>query len=88
MALRWFLHSLGYQPDDMQYCKNMASEQSGAVTQSSKVSSNGELMAVKAKMHPALGFQMPLHYPCYTKVDYEKMEWKVDMLLSEYGLSL
>ncbi|MBA0839706.1 hypothetical protein Goarm_005409, partial [Gossypium armourianum] len=59
MALRWFLHSLGYQPDDMQYCKNRASEQSGGVTQSSKVSSNGELTAVKAKIHLASGFQMP-----------------------------
>ncbi|KAL8505438.1 hypothetical protein ACS0TY_016615 [Phlomoides rotata] len=35
-----------------------------------------------------LGFQMPLHYPRYGKSDYEKMEeWKVDMLLREYGLS-
>lgn len=34
------------------------------------------------------GFQMPLHYPRYTKSDYEKMEeWKLDMLLLEYGLS-
>ncbi|KAG6603827.1 hypothetical protein SDJN02_03735, partial [Cucurbita argyrosperma subsp. argyrosperma] len=34
------------------------------------------------------GFQMPLHYPHYTKADYQKMEeWKVDQLLKEYGLS-
>lgn len=33
------------------------------------------------------GFQMPLHYPRYKKEDYEKMEeWKVDMLLREYGI--
>lgn len=33
------------------------------------------------------GFQMPLHYPRYTKEDYEKMEeWKVDLLLKQYGL--
>ncbi|MCL7044844.1 hypothetical protein MKW94_016511 [Papaver nudicaule] len=33
------------------------------------------------------GFQMPLHYPRYKKLDYERMEeWKVDMLLREYGL--
>ncbi|MCL7037839.1 hypothetical protein MKW94_021739 [Papaver nudicaule] len=32
-------------------------------------------------------FQMPLNYPRYTKVDYEGMpEWKLDRLLSEYGL--
>ncbi|KAJ8621625.1 hypothetical protein MRB53_030154 [Persea americana] len=32
-------------------------------------------------------FQMPLHYPRYTKADYETMpEWKLDCLLQEYGL--
>lgn len=32
-------------------------------------------------------FQMPLHYPRYTRKDYEKMaEWRVDNLLREYGL--
>ncbi|XAR71662.1 hypothetical protein NMG60_11018042 [Bertholletia excelsa] len=32
-------------------------------------------------------FQMPLHYPKYHKSDYETMpEWKLDRLLSEYGL--
>ncbi|ONI09737.1 hypothetical protein PRUPE_4G006200 [Prunus persica] len=43
-------------------------------------------------MHPSGsgsgGFQMPLHYPRYTKADYEKMEeWKVDLLLEQYGLA-
>ncbi|KGN49041.1 uncharacterized protein LOC105435946 [Cucumis sativus] len=34
------------------------------------------------------GFQMPLHYPRYKKSDYQKMEeWKLDLLLKEYGLS-
>lgn len=33
------------------------------------------------------GFKMPLHYPKYTKDDYEKMEeWRLDLLLSDYGL--
>ncbi|KAK3231557.1 hypothetical protein Dsin_003438 [Dipteronia sinensis] len=33
-------------------------------------------------------FKMPLHYPRYTKKDYQDMpEWKVDKLLAEYGLS-
>ncbi|KAJ7560265.1 hypothetical protein O6H91_04G121000 [Diphasiastrum complanatum] len=32
-------------------------------------------------------FQMPLHYPRFTKSDYEVMpEWKLDRLLEEYGL--
>lgn len=34
-------------------------------------------------------FRMPLHYPKYSKAEYEKMEeWKLDMLLGEYGLLL
>ncbi|KAK8626389.1 hypothetical protein V6N13_134036 [Hibiscus sabdariffa] len=34
------------------------------------------------------GFQMPVHYPRYSKADYEKMEeWRIDMLLKEYGFS-
>ncbi|KAJ4825997.1 hypothetical protein Tsubulata_027590 [Turnera subulata] len=32
-------------------------------------------------------FQMPLHYPKYSRSDYQAMpEWKLDRLLSEYGL--
>ncbi|KAE8676869.1 hypothetical protein F3Y22_tig00111582pilonHSYRG01430 [Hibiscus syriacus] len=32
-------------------------------------------------------FQMPLHYPKYTKADYEAMpEGKLNCLLKEYGL--
>ncbi|KDP44888.1 hypothetical protein JCGZ_01388 [Jatropha curcas] len=30
---------------------------------------------------------MPLHYPRYTKKDYQTMpEWQLDTLLAEYGL--
>ncbi|KAL3614692.1 hypothetical protein CASFOL_041449 [Castilleja foliolosa] len=33
------------------------------------------------------GFQMPLHYPRYSRLDYEKMEeWQLDLLLQQYGL--
>ncbi|CAI0374327.1 unnamed protein product [Linum tenue] len=33
------------------------------------------------------GFRMPLHYPRYSKRDYESMEeWRLDLLLSQYGL--
>ncbi|KAG6395321.1 hypothetical protein SASPL_145964 [Salvia splendens] len=32
-------------------------------------------------------FKMPLHYPRYTKREYQDMpEWMVDRLLAEYGL--
>ncbi|KAH7855868.1 hypothetical protein Vadar_029856 [Vaccinium darrowii] len=34
-------------------------------------------------------FKMPLHYPRYSKSDYETMpEWKLDCLLSEYGIPI
>ncbi|PON71276.1 hypothetical protein PanWU01x14_074160 [Parasponia andersonii] len=34
-------------------------------------------------------FQMPLHYPRYTRGDYETMpEWKIDCLLKQYGLPI
>ncbi|XP_004295327.1 PREDICTED: uncharacterized protein LOC101291127 [Fragaria vesca subsp. vesca] len=40
-----------------------------------------------SKSDSAAGFQMPLHYPRYTKADYEKMEeWRLDLLLKQYGL--
>ncbi|KAK9158875.1 hypothetical protein Scep_005449 [Stephania cephalantha] len=34
-------------------------------------------------------FKMPLHYPRYTKKDYQEMpEWKLNGLLAEYGLGV
>ncbi|EEF38144.1 conserved hypothetical protein [Ricinus communis] len=34
-------------------------------------------------------FQMPVHYPRYTKKDYENMpEWQLDRLLADYGLPI
>lgn len=37
----------------------------------------------------ASNFQMPLHYPRYSRKDYEdKPEWKLDRLLAQYGLSV
>ncbi|CAN8272807.1 unnamed protein product [Cochlearia groenlandica] len=36
-----------------------------------------------------MSFKVPLHYPKYTKIDYEKMpECQLDQLLREYGLPL
>ncbi|KNA08817.1 hypothetical protein SOVF_159270 [Spinacia oleracea] len=33
------------------------------------------------------GFQMPVHYPKYSRADYEVMpEWRLDCLLNQYGL--
>lgn len=92
MALRWFLnsaicHVLGYpnkDPNNLQYCddQNINEEHGscGVIDQSSKTHLSSKTTSS--------GFQMPLHYPRYSKADYQKMEeWKVDMLLGEYGLS-
>ncbi|CAK7325746.1 unnamed protein product [Dovyalis caffra] len=41
----------------------------------------------KDHVNGASFFQMPLHYPRYTKKDYQNMpEWQLDRLLAEYGL--
>ncbi|KAG5242413.1 Melanin-concentrating hormone receptor [Salix suchowensis] len=77
-ALRWLVHSachvLGYTYED----KNKAvGYPNGAMIKNSNL-----------EMDPCTGFRMPLHYPRYTKADYEKMEeWKVDVLLREYGMN-
>lgn len=43
----------------------------------------------KVKSAGCKGFRVPLHYPRYRKEDYERMdEWKLDMLLREYGLEV
>ncbi|KAH7651567.1 hypothetical protein IHE45_20G066000 [Dioscorea alata] len=46
-----------------------------------------EMMQGKESNESNVKFQMPLHYPKYTKEEYESMPEKVlDRLLSEYGL--
>ncbi|WOH06696.1 hypothetical protein DCAR_0626124 [Daucus carota subsp. sativus] len=60
-------------------------------------SSNGSLLPLsRGKMTTKYGghaaassclFQMPVHYPRYSKSDYENMpEWQLDRLLSQYAL--
>lgn len=47
----------------------------------------GRGRADEGKQHQRDFFKMPLHYPNYSKADYDSMpEWKLDRLLSEYGL--
>ncbi|KAI5583447.1 hypothetical protein POPTR_006G017700v4 [Populus trichocarpa] len=86
-ALRWLVHSachvLGYPNED----SNMQSR--NKVVGCPNEHANGVMIKnSRLEMNPCTGFQMPLHYPRYAKADYEKMEeWKVDMLLREYGIS-
>ncbi|MED6197539.1 hypothetical protein PIB30_057405 [Stylosanthes scabra] len=80
MAVRWFVHLachvLGYPIDDK--TNEGRKQQVVGLSQQEYHSSSSSCS----------GFQMPLHYPRYTKRDYETMEeWKVDLLLEQYGLS-
>ncbi|KAK9267374.1 hypothetical protein L1049_009799 [Liquidambar formosana] len=95
MVLSWLLHSasthvFGYPKDTTMRCNHVMGStneghvQGGAVFKRLKFPNEGNTCM---DMSPA-GFQMPLHYPRYTKADYENMEeWKLDMLLREYGLN-
>ncbi|KAL6495554.1 hypothetical protein OROGR_030117 [Orobanche gracilis] len=50
---------------------------------SSSSRANGPTVATRE----GCAFQMPLHYPRYTRAEYEAMpEWKLDCLLAQYGL--
>lgn len=90
MALiRWFLHSachvLGYPIDTTNGSEGLK----GQYESSSVNNFNKDVEEYDELDHPSSGgFQMPLHYPRYTKAEYERMEeWKVDLLLKQYGLS-
>ena len=48
---------------------------------------NGAVLRDDVKKQKEYVFTMPLHYPRYSKSDYDKMpEWQLDRLLAEYGL--
>ncbi|XP_059440424.1 uncharacterized protein LOC132172879 [Corylus avellana] len=84
MAFRWLLHSACHVIGLPKDTTKLDTNEDHRVISSLKVSNNGGL-----EKHPSSsGFQMPLHYPRYKKTDYEKMEeWKVELLLKQYGLS-
>ncbi|KAI4296034.1 hypothetical protein L6164_036024 [Bauhinia variegata] len=82
LTLRWVVylacHVLGHSKDGTE----VKYEQVG------RSYSNAEEKSLKGLSLQNSGFRMPLHYPRYKKSDYENMEeWKVDLLLKEYGLS-
>ncbi|KAK9084630.1 hypothetical protein Sjap_025041 [Stephania japonica] len=84
MALNWLVHTVcaatfGYSSNDVKLRhESGVSYVDGSST--NKKDFNGGRCASE--------FQMPLHYPRYKKNDYENMEeWRLDMLLSQYGLS-
>ncbi|OVA01911.1 hypothetical protein BVC80_9079g50 [Macleaya cordata] len=57
--------------------------------QMQQAASNGQKLVGGGGGGGGYYFQMPLHYPRYKKSDYESMpEWKLDYLLTEYGLPL
>ncbi|XP_052208042.1 uncharacterized protein LOC127811887 [Diospyros lotus] len=99
MALNWLLHAactivLGHSADmNTPQDKSIRTCLTGKSTQEniSKSSESAEWMASQmesCREECSVEFQMPLHYPRFAREDYEKMEeWRVDMLLREYGIS-
>lgn len=97
-ALRWVVHSachvLGYPkdtntPDQMASAVGYPTKElaNGDHVKSLKVPTTNVGLSNTADSYPS-GFQMPLHYPRYSKADYDKMEeWKLDLLLKQYGLN-
>ncbi|KAJ8759203.1 hypothetical protein K2173_004641 [Erythroxylum novogranatense] len=84
MALRWLVHSACHvlgNPKEADMTSNHVMGKNPT-----EHAMNGGFKDPGEERNPS-GFQMPLHYPRYTKDDYQKMEeWKVDMLLREYGI--
>jgi len=80
MALRWFLGAVATQ---------IVGQSAGECSEKKQVKMSSREPEVKiARDGHGGGFQMPLHYPRYTKEDYERMEeWRVDVLLMQYGLA-
>ena len=70
MALNWLLHS----------AYNIVLGYPNEKTTKEEVSKSMKISYVS-------DFQMLVHYPRYNKTDYLKMEeWRVDLLLQQYGL--
>ncbi|KAF9610292.1 hypothetical protein IFM89_021853 [Coptis chinensis] len=91
MALRWLVNTVctstfGYPKDlNTKHSHPMVYPNGDLINKSQPKDTYGE--SLKEEICATM-FQMPLHYPRYKKADYEKMEeWKVDMLLRQYGLS-
>lgn len=78
MALRWFLQAMSTVIVE----KSEDNDSKAAPMMEEK-------KILKVRSFGCKGFRVPLHYPRYKKEDYEHMdEWKIDMLLREYGLEV
>ncbi|KAE8723559.1 Import inner membrane translocase subunit TIM50-A [Hibiscus syriacus] len=94
MALKWLLSSgftkiFGRAGGGDLHSKAVVSCPNGFVNENSKGYKEMErgVSSIKtSKEDYPNGFEMPVHYPRFSKTDYEKMEeWRIDMLLKEYG---
>ncbi|KAK5834511.1 hypothetical protein Gotri_011854 [Gossypium trilobum] len=92
MALKWFLSSaftqvFGHTDGGNLHAKAVVSCPNEGLIGCKEM--EGGITSIKTcKEDYPNGFQMPVHYPRYSKADYEKMEeWRIDMLLKEYGFS-
>ncbi|KAJ4975844.1 hypothetical protein NE237_000950 [Protea cynaroides] len=89
MALGWIIHSLRAYVLVYFMDANLLSNETARYPNEGQSHGSDKGNSLKnpneGKCHTE--FQMPLHYPRYKKADYDNMEeWKIDMLLTEYGL--
>ncbi|KAK4759708.1 hypothetical protein SAY87_022839 [Trapa incisa] len=70
-------------------CHLLGHHQQPTVTEPSSLSSRLRMASDGGSQGQGdFSFRMPLHYPRYKKSDYENMEeWKLELLLHDYGLS-
>ncbi|KAF2318878.1 hypothetical protein GH714_011454 [Hevea brasiliensis] len=72
-------------------CTTTAASESAEVKEPVELIKNKSVMMIRTS-HEFSGsktFKIPLHYPSYNKKEYEYMpEWKLDMLLQDYGLPI
>ncbi|KAJ4847694.1 hypothetical protein Tsubulata_020658 [Turnera subulata] len=94
MGVKCFVHSvchlLGYSIEETKHLDQRRNIMAAVVKAPSN--SNGSQKNIVYDHHEVeaipSGFQMPLHYPRYTKADYQTMqESTLDILLRQYGLS-
>ena len=83
-----FTQVLGLVDNGSMQC-NLISKLSWRAGSIERLEGRRNCQIIVSKEDSANGFEMPLHFPRYTKEDNEKMEdWKLDMVLKEYGLTV
>ncbi|KAL3736595.1 hypothetical protein ACJRO7_025525 [Eucalyptus globulus] len=88
MAFKWLLSSAFIQV--MGPAEGTGKEKEKGRPTRDQAQRSGKASGKDREEEPATAtrFQVPLHYPRYTRAEYEKMEeWRLDLLLQQYGMN-